>query len=354
MTTNDIGIYIHIPYCVRKCLYCDFCSTAERESAGEYVKALLSEMEGAKGLSCDSVFIGGGTPSVLGKELLRVSDGAEKYFKIENNAEYTVEVNPGTVDYELLREMKNRGVNRLSIGAQSFNDNELAALGRIHTVKDIYAAFDAARCAGFENINLDLMLSTPNQTIKSVKNTLNRVKELAPEHVSAYSLIIEENTPFYGMELNLPDEDEEREIYRYTVEFLGDAGLSRYEISNFARGGFESRHNMKYWTEKEYIGFGAAAHSFYKNERFSNTGDINMYIKGLGRGIEREYITPKEREKERFMLGLRLAKGIKYEGEFEDIIKKLVSEGLLEIKEGYVRLTEKGFDLGNLVFMEFV
>ncbi len=314
---------------------------------------LIEDIKAHGGIEADSVFIGGGTPTVLSEGLIDIIRAVKESFKLAQNCEFTVEANPGTVDAELLKKMKEAGVNRLSLGVQSFNDCELSALGRIHTAKEAEEAFYMAREAGFENINVDIMLSTPGQTYESVKHTLDTVKKLNPEHVSAYSLIIEEGTPFYDMELDLPDEDTEREIYYYAVDFLRGMGLERYEISNFAKNGYESGHNVKYWTGEEYVGIGCAAHSYEGNYRFGNTDDIAMYINGEREAV-REYIDENERMKEKFMLGLRMSRGVEYNGEFEDKIEKLISGGLIEKKNGFVRLTEKGFDLGNLVFMEFV
>lgn len=319
----------------------------------EYVNELIKDIKKHKGISADSVFIGGGTPTVLGEGLIDVADAVRETFELTEKCEFTVEANPGTVNLSLLKKMRNAKVNRLSLGIQSFNDNELKALGRIHSAKEAKEAFYMAREAGFENINTDIMLSTPYQTKESVKNTLGEILKLNPEHVSAYSLIIEEGTPFYDMDLPLPDEDEERDIYHYAVNVLEDAGLKRYEISNFAKKGCECEHNKKYWTGKEYLGIGAAASSYCDNYRFTNTSDIGEYIKGK-REVERELIDEEEREKERFLLGLRMSRGVKYSGEFEDKIEKLTRNGLTEIADGYVRLTKKGFDLGNIVFMEFV
>ncbi len=351
--TMNKGLYIHIPFCVRKCLYCDFCSTADWRGQKSYVNALINEIKEHKGECADTVFIGGGTPTVLGEKLIDVITAVKESFALTEDCEFTVEANPGTVDEKLLLKMKNAGVNRLSLGVQSFNEAELKALGRIHTAKEAIDAFYMARKLGFDNINIDIMLSTPMQSMESVKHTLNTVKELNPEHVSAYSLIIEEGTPFYDMDLELPDEDTEREIYHYTVDFLQKAGFNRYEISNFAKKNKESRHNIKYWTGKEYIGLGAAASSYVDNYRYTNTNDIASYIEGV-RASEKEFIDENERLKEKFMLGLRMSSGVRYNGEFEKQIEKLVADGLLCKEDGFVRLTEKGFDLGNLVFMEFV
>ncbi len=351
--TMSKGIYIHIPFCVKKCLYCDFCSTSDWNLKDEYVHALINEIKEHKGTRADTVFIGGGTPTVLGEKLIGVINAVRESFVLPYDYEFTVEANPGTVDLDLLTKIRKAGVNRLSLGVQSFNDNELKALGRIHTAKEATEAFYMARRAGFDNINVDIMLSTPLQTMESVKHTLSVVKELNPEHVSAYSLIIEEGTPFYDMDLDLPDEDTEREIYHYTVECLKDMGFERYEISNFAKKGYDCRHNIKYWTGEEYIGLGLAAASYMDSYRYTNTNDIASYIDGA-RAHEKEFIDEEEQLKEKFLLGLRMSCGVKYDGEFGDKIAKLIADGLIEKHSGYVRLTEKGFDLGNLVFMEFI
>lgn len=319
----------------------------------EYVNELIKDIKKYEGVSADSVFIGGGTPTVLGDGLIDVINAIQDSFDLTENCEFSVEANPGTVDLKLLKKMRNAKVNRLSLGIQSFSDNELEALGRIHTAQDARDAFYMAREAGFDNINTDIMLSTPHQTKESVENTLEEVLKLSPEHVSAYSLIIEEGTPFYDMDLPLPDEDDERDIYHRAVDVFENANLKRYEISNFAKSGRECEHNKKYWTGKEYIGIGAAASSYCDNYRFTNTSDIKAYINGK-REVEREFVDETEREKERFLLGLRMSRGVKYSGEFEDKIEKLTKDGLVQIVDGYVRLTEKGFDLGNIVFMEFV
>lgn len=317
------------------------------------MNALISDIKEHKGTECDTVFIGGGTPTVLGERLIDVINAAFESFVLDENYEFTVEANPGTVDLNLLGKMKKAGVNRLSLGVQSFNDEELKELGRIHSAKEAVEAFYMARRAGFDNINIDLMLSTPKQTLESVKSTLDIVNKLNPEHVSAYSLIVEEGTPFYDMELDLPDEDTEREIYHYTVDFLESMGLKRYEISNFAKSGYECRHNIKYWTGEEYIGLGAAAASYVNNFRYTNTCDISDFTDGV-RFEEKEFIDQEERMKEKFLLGLRMSRGVKYTGEFKEIIHKLTSQGLLEVAGGFAHLTDKGFDLGNLVFMEFI
>lgn len=329
-------------------MYCDFFSQTDFALKDAYVDAVLEEFKKYAHEKFDTVYVGGGTPTALGDSLLRLCENLPKA------SEFSVEANPGTVDDSLLVELKKSGANRLSIGVQSFNDNELAALGRIHNGKQAREAFEQARKAGFENISVDLMLSVPGQSVESVKKNLSVVKELSPEHVSAYSLIIEEGTPFYSMELDLPEEDEEREIYYTVCEELGKMGYEQYEISNFAKKGMESRHNIKYWTGAPYIGIGAGAHSYSDGVRKCNGADLKGYIQGKRRVENREEITPEEALREKFWLGLRMTRGVKYYGEFPEQVEKLVRQGLLEIKDGYLRLTARGIDLGNVVFCEFV
>ena len=347
-------IYIHIPFCKRKCLYCDFYSVCDLKKANDYATAVIEEIENCKIKSTQTVYIGGGTPSVIGEELVRIVKAVRKKFTFDENCEFTVEVNPGAVSYVLLRELFENGVNRISLGAQSFNDDELLALGRIHTSAEIFKTVDDIKKAGFTNFNIDLMLATPGQTMESLKYSLDCIEKINPPHVSAYSLIVEENTPFYDMELNLPDECVEREMYYYATERLGAMGLSRYEISNFAKKGFESRHNTHYWQDYEYIGIGAGAHSYFGGERYCNSADIDEYIAGKGRKVDAVTISPLERKLELFMLGLRMTDGILYNGEFPERVNPLIQKGLLEIKKGNLRLTKRGTDMANLVFMEFL
>lgn len=314
----------------------------------EYIDAVLSELDEYKHDVFDTVFIGGGTPTSVGGELVRLCE------KLPKAAEFTVEANPGTVDYRLLKALRKAGANRVSFGVQSFNDDELKALGRIHTAQQARDAFYAARRAGFENISVDLMLSTPNQSVESVKRSLLEIKELSPEHISAYSLIVEEGTPFYDMPLSLPNEDEEREIYWLACEFFDKIGLKQYEISNFAREGRESRHNLKYWSNLPYVGIGAAACSYNDGFRYRNSADMEEYIRGEGRRIDREAVTEEEQLREKFWLGLRKTNGVEYLGEFPETVNKLTDSGLLEKNGGWLRLTRRGLDLANVVFSEFV
>ena len=346
--------YIHMPFCVRKCLYCDFYSSADISRADEYASAVLKEAEGFRGYSAETIYIGGGTPTAAPNALLKIIDGVTDMLGLTADFEFTVEANPGTVTPELLKSMKGMGVNRLSLGAQSFNDNELRALGRIHSAADIFAAADAAHNAGFENISIDIMLATPLQTPGSLSHTIDCALSLDVPHVSAYSLIIEENTPFYNMALSLPDDDTEREMYYMLRSRLAEKNIMQYEISNFAKKGFESRHNSAYWRREDYIGLGAAAHSCVGAERFANAADTDLYISGKGRRTEEVHLSEREIDLERFMLGLRMTGGIEYNGEFPERVKPLINKGLLEKSGSRLRLTNRGIDLGNLVFMEFL
>ena len=347
-------IYIHIPFCIKKCLYCDFYSVTDKSLFKEYTDALISEIKSIKGMKTDTVYIGGGTPTALGEYLLQIVAAVNENFFLSKDCEFTVEANPGTVNEDILRKLYKKGVNRISLGAQSFNDDELRALGRIHNANDIFKSVDEIKRAGFSNFSIDLMLATPRQTMESLSHTLDCIEKINPPHVSAYSLIIEEGTPFYDMELNLPDEDTERRMYYYTEERFKALSLYRYEISNFARKGYESRHNTGYWQDKEYIGLGAGAHSYYNGARYCNRNDIRSYISGEGRKEDYTLISKEERKLELFMLGLRMTEGVAYNGEFPERVNPLIEKGLLEIRDKRLMLTERGTDCANLVFMEFL
>ncbi len=347
-------IYIHIPFCKRKCLYCDFYSVCDLKKAKDYADAVIDEIENCGIENTQTVYIGGGTPTAIGEELIRIVKAVRNKFSFDENYEFTVEANPGAVSPKLLKELFENGVNRISLGAQSFNDDELRALGRIHTSDEIFKTVDDIKNAGFTNFNIDLMLAVPNQTMESLKHSLDCIEKINPPHVSAYSLIVEENTPFYDMELNLPDESVEREMYYYATDRLKAMGLDRYEISNFAKKGFESRHNTHYWQDFEYIGIGAGAHSYFGGERYCNSADIDEFIAGKGRKVDVIKISPLERKLELFMLGLRMTEGVLYSGEFPERVNPLVEKGLLEIASGRLRLTKRGTDMANLVFMEFL
>lgn len=350
------GIYIHIPFCLSKCAYCDFNSKAGvLELADSYIDALIEEMEGFRGLFADTVYIGGGTPTILPDIVFeKLLKKINSIFIIDKNSEFTVESNPATADKETYKMLRDNGVNRLSIGVQSFNDSELLLLSRVHSSIQAKEAVYTAKESGFDNISIDLMEGIPGQSLKSLEHSLSEAMSLDVRHISVYSLILEEGTPFYENPPKLPSEDEEREMYRFTKEYLKSEGFEHYEISNYAKKGFESRHNIKYWTREPYYGFGAGAHSFYGDVRYENIKDIKEYINAVNKISGSETISDSMGEYERFMLGFRLLGGFDTMGHFKEKIDKLVSEGLVRKDGGKVRLTERGEDLANLVFMEFL
>ena len=368
------GLYIHIPFCIKKCGYCDFVSYENRLAEGEpYVNALLSEMEAYKGTEVDTVYIGGGTPTALPPHLLiRILLGVEENFCILPGAEITVEANPGTCDEAYFKELRQAGVNRISLGVQSFVDEELKILGRIHSAGEAKQAVKNAKAAGIENVSLDLMFSLPGQTKESFLYSVREAISLQPSHISSYSLIVCENTPIEQAvsqgRLILPDEDYDRDLYVLLVETLKQAGYYRYEISNFAKPGKEARHNTKYWTRDPYIGLGAAAHSFWEGKRFENPPLLSDYY-ALCRGEktrETEAVTEKDAMAEFMFLGLRLTEAGISQQEFlrcfgkslNEIygkqLEKLCSLGLLECLGDRIRLTDRGIDVSNGVFCEFV
>ncbi|NLM49451.1 MAG: radical SAM family heme chaperone HemW [Clostridiaceae bacterium] len=350
------GIYVHIPFCKRKCLYCDFPSFSNIfHLENDYVSALIYEIGTYDRICADTVYFGGGTPSSLSEDsILRVLDEIYKKFDIAGNAEITIEVNPGTATFEKLKKLKASGFNRISIGAQSFLDEELKRLGRIHNASEIYETVNWARLAGFGNISLDLMFGLPGQKADDFLYSLCEGIKLDVNHISAYSLILEEGTPFYEMDLDLPDEEDERRMYHLMAQRLKEAGFIHYEISNFAKEGFMSRHNMKYWLMEDYIGLGLGAHSFFGKTRYYNTLLLPEYLKHEGLKNVGEKLSDEDFKKERIWLGLRLIDGVSYFGEFPEITNKLINQGLVEIKEGNIKLTDKALDIANRVFMEYV
>ena len=370
-------LYIHIPFCVRKCLYCDFlsfpCVAGEKTA---YLEALHQEIlccgRGRKDGLVTSVFVGGGTPSLLtGDEMERLFGTLRQQFVFAEDAEITMEANPGTLAEKNLEGYRNAGINRLSIGCQSVHDEELEKLGRIHRFVNFCESFSLARKAGFTNINVDLMSALPGQDLSSWEDCLNRILDFAPEHISAYSLIIEEGTPFYEQEdmLQLPDEDTERLMYERTREILRENGYEQYEISNYARPGYACRHNIGYWDQTPYLGLGLGASSYMDEIRFKNTSDMKDYLHqaktGVFRREEEEILTPENRMEECMFLGLRMTKGVGF-AEFQEkfgvsmmsvygkTIEHFVREKLLTIRENRVCLTEKGMDLANTVMAEFL
>lgn len=381
---KKLGIYIHIPFCKQKCFYCDFVSYANQDKYFQkYVQALNKEINNFidnNKFEIQTIYIGGGTPSLIdAKYIEEILHIFEKRNLLKEVKEVTIEVNPGTVTEEKLRNYKNSGVNRLSIGLQSTEDKILKQIGRIHCYDDFLNTYKMAREVGFKNINVDLMIGLPNQKIIDVKNSLEKIIKLEPEppnHISVYSLIVEENTPIEKMlesgELELPDEELERNMYWYVKNFLELNGYKHYEISNFAKLGNESKHNLDCWNQKEYVGFGVAAHSYIDDVRYGNIGNVEEYIKNCENGefgknkvideVENDIFS---KEKEFMLIGLRKIEGVLIQdfknkfGEnpifvFKDELKKLVDENLLIVDFDRIKLTNKGLDLANIVWKNFV
>ena len=397
---KPLGIYVHIPFCIQKCLYCDFLSAPSDETTREsYVNALLAEIDAQaplyKGFQVHTVFFGGGTPSLLMPEqTAAILERLYQRFSFlpEKEMEITLEANPGTLTEEKLRAWRKAGVNRLSIGLQSAHDEELKSLGRIHTWKEFLWGYEAARRAGFSNLNIDLMSALPGQSVESWMDTLESVVELKPEHISAYSLIIEEGTPFYDwygpqdaasekrqMEKRkpLPSEEEDRLMYERTGEYLAKRGYGRYEISNYALPGFACRHNLAYWERTDYAGFGLGAASLRENVRWSNTAELAEYLAHAGQTGEETRIKKEmtrlsiQDQMEEFMfLGLRKTEGVSastferlygkpLEAVYEEPVERLIREGLLlryQKEDGSVffRLSDKGIDVSNYALAMFL
>lgn len=370
--SNKPEIYIHIPFCMRKCNYCDFVSMAcEPEVQNRYFDMLLNEIsiksESVGRVPIGSVFIGGGTPSIVsGHNIERLMDKLRLKFDIEQSAEITIEMNPASASFSKIKTYKNVGINRVSIGLQSSDNKELKVLGRLHSYEEFLRTYEDVRSAGVENVNIDLMSAIPTQTVDSYVRTLRNVISLKPEHISAYSLIIEEGTPFYDAYSDgkgLPSEDEEREMYYLTKELLNSAGYNRYEISNYSKTGYECRHNIGYWRRVPYLGFGIAASSLWNDVRYDHGKDIKKYLEGDF--TEEETILSDQDIMEEFMfLGLRMVNGVSckefkeifgtdIETEYGDVLCKLAKEGLL-LHGKRVRLTDKGLDLANYCMSEFL
>lgn len=387
---KDLGLYIHIPFCVKKCDYCDFLSAPGTETVKKkYVKALITEIYSYKGMvdnyMVPTIFIGGGTPSAIDPLLIEdIMEAIRDVFQVDDNRlEATIEVNPGTLMKDKLIVYKRASLNRISFGLQSTDNIELKKLGRIHTYEQFKENYDLAREIGFNNINIDLMSALPGQTLETWENTLNTVIDLGPEHISAYSLIIEEGTPFYylygeegKLRNQLPDEESDRNIYHRTKELLKDRGYNRYEISNYSREGYECRHNISYWIGAEYLGIGIGASSLLNGARIKNMHDINTYIEMCAKELDNQGFQDSIREEnaeltisdkiEEFMfLGLRLTKGIsirEFEKRFQssiynvynDEIKRLVDNKLIVIDRDILALTDYGIDVSNAVLSEFI
>ena len=372
-----LGLYIHIPFCVKKCRYCDFLSfPAERETIREYAKVLSEEMalweNKLSDYRVDTVFLGGGTPSLLEEaDMEEILKGIHTCFSLEDTPEFTIECNPGTVSGEKFSLYRNGGVNRISLGLQSVVEKELSLLGRIHSYDVFARSYEQAREAGFDNINIDIMSAIPSQTRESYRKTLQEVISLKPEHISSYSLIVEEGTPFYEIYGDIPpvDEETDRLMYQDTEAFLKKAGYHRYEISNYAREGKECRHNMKYWRREEYLGLGLGASSFLGHSRFSNMETYDAYREAVKSGKfpekEREFLSEREEMSEFMFLGLRCMQGVTAEDFFHSFGKTIESvygkeicdsekEGLLKREGDRIFLTKRGIDVSNRVWERFL
>ncbi|MBE6621767.1 MAG: radical SAM family heme chaperone HemW [Ruminococcaceae bacterium] len=374
MTEKTLGLYLHIPFCQSKCPYCDFHSDTDTSMASRYTEALLLHMEdyarAAAAHDVDTVFFGGGTPTVLPvNRLIAILEGIEDVFHLRNDAEITVEANPATVTLSELKRLRRAGVNRLSMGLQSANDDELAALGRIHTFDDFVDSFCAARKAGFHNISVDLMYGIPGQTLDSFRRTLQEVVALEPEHISVYGLKIEEGTPFADRKdsLNLPDEDTESEMYFEAIRLLADAGYAQYEISNFAKPGKQCLHNLRYWNCEEYLGFGPGAHSYFGGRRFAFRRSTEDYVRAMEYPgsvsdlLSEDYeVHPSERLGEYVMLRMRLTEGVdtdafsslfgvSFEKLFAKYLNLYASHGFMEKSGRRWHFTPKGMYVSNYI-----
>lgn len=356
--TPTLGLYLHIPFCRSRCLYCDFCTFPhpKREELAAYTARICEDLafraEACRDYLIDSVYFGGGTPTVLRvEELASILEAVKRGYRLTENAEITVECNPATVDLEYLTLLRRAGFNRLSLGVQSAKENELRRLGRRHRFEDFCQTVADARAAGFENISADVMMGIPEQTEESLAETLDLICGQRVEHISAYCLSVEEGTPFDKLrergELPLPEEDEVERMYVRCVELLLSKGYAQYEISNFARRGYPSRHNLKYWRCEEYLGFGPAAYSDFGGERFGNTRDLKGYLAGESIEAERERPNVRERENEYVMLGMRLCEGISatdFSRRFgEDLEERFGHRLQSYVKDGFVFKTADGY-----------
>ena len=372
---KEVALYIHIPFCKQKCFYCDFPSYARKDDLmSDYIEALLIELkEKIKDYEVRSLFIGGGTPSYLNEENLSKLMKGIKNINFIEDAEKTIECNPGTVSEEKFNIMKGGGINRLSFGLQTTKNNLLKGIGRIHTFEAFKDNYNLARSVGFNNINIDMMFGLPNQSVKDWTDSLEEVAKLNPEHISAYSLIIEEGTPLYKLynedKLKLPSEEEEREMYKKCKNILIENGYHQYEISNYAKEGKECLHNEVYWMCDEYIGVGASSSSYIDGKRIKNIDDLREYIKRIGSGksiVDEEIINTKNDNIEEFMfMGLRMNCGIEEEefkrrfhtdvdNVYKDVIEGNINKGLLERKRGRIYLTDKGIELSNMVMSDMI
>ena len=371
---KELGIYVHIPFCIRKCDYCDFCSFGDMQhKIKQYIEALKEEIKNCSNYldyEITTIYFGGGTPSYIDSEYIKeILKEIVKKYKL-SNPEITIEVNPGTVSKEKLEDYMKMGINRISIGLQTTNNKMLKLLGRIHTYEQFLETFKVAREEGFNNISVDLMIGLPTENLQDVEGDLKRIIKLNPEHISVYSLILEEGTPLEKKvakgELYLPKEEQERKMYWNAKKKLEEKNYIHYEISNFAKQGYFSKHNLNCWNQKEYLGFGLAAHSYIEKTRMSNTENLEEYIVNNGKNkIIHEKQGIEEETKEFMLLSLRKIEGVKI-SEFKNRflsnplylfkteLDKLTKEELIEVDEDSIKLTNKGIDLANLVWQEFV
>ena len=373
---KELGIYIHIPFCKRKCAYCDFISFSNKTGLiGKYIETVKKEINKLKidkeNYVIKTIYFGGGTPSFIeSKYIVEILDTIKAKFNVLENAEITIEANPGTVDELKLKDYYNAGINRISFGLQSTRSELLKLVGRIHSYSSFLEAYNLARKIGFKNINIDLMIGLPVQTLEDVQKDLERIIELKPEHISVYSLIVEEGTKIEekikNKELYLPSEELERKMYWEVKKKLEEVGYIHYEISNYSKPGFESKHNMSCWNQEEYLGFGLAAHSYINNKRYSNTIDFDEYFDWPENSkIIHEKQTKEDKQKEFMLLGLRKIEGIKisdFKNKFienpiylyRESLNKLVTQELIEIDIDNIKLTNRGIDLANLIWEEFI
>ena len=374
---NEIGVYVHIPFCKKKCDYCDFISYCNKDNLiYDYVQAVKAEIQSQNiKPEITTIYIGGGTPSYIDSKYIIEILEKIKEKNVSSNAEITIEVNPGTVTKEKLEDYIKSGINRISIGLQTTNDELLKQIGRIHSFTQFLETYKLAKKVGFKNINVDLILGLPNQRIKDLKESLEQIIKLKPKHISVYSLIVEDGTPIANKiekgEMQLPDEELERNMYWFVKNTLELNGFIHYEISNFAKKGYESKHNLNCWNQKEYIGIGASAHSYRDITRYSNTENREENIENVNNGnfnrnkIIHEIQKEDDAKKEFMLLGLRKIKGVdinQFKNKFGDNpiylfrneLKKLTDERLLIIDDNNIRLTNKGLDLANLVWEEFI
>lgn len=375
---KKLSIYVHIPFCKQKCLYCDFLSApASIQEQEVYIKALVREIEKEapkyKNYIVDTIFFGGGTPSLLDpKQVSLLMKALKDNYRVEKNAEITIECNPATADFEKLSYFRKKGINRISIGLQTADNKQLKCLGRIHSFEEFLDTYENARTAGFENINVDIMQAIPGQDIESCMDTVVKVVELGPEHISAYSLIVEEETPFFAMDLELPTEEEEREMYYATRRYLTNQGYGQYEISNYAKEGYACKHNIAYWTGKDYAGFGIGAASCVKGIRFTNISDREMYVKNLLEDkpvdeirSEVQKLTKEEQMEEFMFLGLRMIRGVSEEdfkkrfgvtlkSKYEKVLEQHMKDYLISYQDKRYALTPRGIDVSNYVMADYL